>query len=280
MEQYVLTNPALNYAQFLLRAILPTILHVVTAIAAGYAVGSEFSRRSLRAWLRTAGGSPLAALVGKLAPLFAIFTIMMVVVAGIIHGLYQVPFRGDLLLMGTAACLLVIAYLSLGSFLQLLVRDLALGMSITAIICNPAFGFAGVGFPVLAMGDFARFWGALLPLRWYIQILFDQAVRGLPPSVSAQPLAILGAAGALLFGLAWLSLRAFAHTTHSRAPEPTPIETSEAGRGVGDAMVAEFRRILNDRGVFGLIVMAPPSTVSFTRNPISARCCAGYRCGR
>ncbi len=109
VEQYVLTNPALNYAQFLLRAILPTILHVVTAIAAGYAVGSEFSRRSLRAWLRTAGGSPLAALVGKLAPLFAIFTIMMVVVAGIIHGLYQVPFRGDSLLMGAAACLLVIA---------------------------------------------------------------------------------------------------------------------------------------------------------------------------
>ncbi len=81
VEQYVLTNPALNYAQFLLRAILPTVLHVVTAIAAGYAVGSEFSTRSRRAWMRAAGGSPLAALVGKLAPLFAIFILMMVVVA-------------------------------------------------------------------------------------------------------------------------------------------------------------------------------------------------------
>ena len=86
VEQYVLTNPALNYAQFLLRAILPTVLHVVTAIAGGYAVGSEFSRRSLRTWLRAAGGSPLTALVGKLAPLFAIFMMMMVVDAGIIHG--------------------------------------------------------------------------------------------------------------------------------------------------------------------------------------------------
>ena len=78
VEQYVLTNPALNYAQFLLRAILPTVLHIVVAIAGGYAVGSEFSRRSLRAWLRAAGGSPLTALVGKLAPLFAIFVLMMV----------------------------------------------------------------------------------------------------------------------------------------------------------------------------------------------------------
>ncbi|MET1046927.1 MAG: ABC transporter permease, partial [Hyphomicrobium sp.] len=46
LEEYVLTNPALNYAQFLLRAILPTVLHVITAIAAAYAVGSEFSSRS------------------------------------------------------------------------------------------------------------------------------------------------------------------------------------------------------------------------------------------
>ncbi len=69
-EQYVLSNPALNYAQFLLRAILPTVLHVVIALAAGYAVGSEFSRRSKRAWMRAAGGRPLVALVGKLTPLF------------------------------------------------------------------------------------------------------------------------------------------------------------------------------------------------------------------
>jgi ABC-2 type transport system permease protein len=29
VEQYVLTNPALNYAGFLLRAVMPTTLHVV-----------------------------------------------------------------------------------------------------------------------------------------------------------------------------------------------------------------------------------------------------------
>ena len=33
-EEYVLSNPALNYAQFLLRAVLPTVLHVVIAISA------------------------------------------------------------------------------------------------------------------------------------------------------------------------------------------------------------------------------------------------------
>jgi ABC-2 type transport system permease protein len=45
VEQYVLTNPALNYAGFLLRAVMPTTLHVVIAIATAYAIGTEFSRR-------------------------------------------------------------------------------------------------------------------------------------------------------------------------------------------------------------------------------------------
>jgi ABC-2 type transport system permease protein len=256
-EEYVLTNPALNYAQFLLRAVLPPVLHVIVAIAAGYSVGSEFSRRSIRAWLEAAGGSPLTALVGKLLPLFGIFMIMMVVEAGIIHGFFEVPFRGNSLLMGVAACLLIVAYLSLGSLLQLLVGNLPLGMSLTAILCNPAFGFAGVGFPVIAMGAFAQSWGALLPLRWYIQILFDQAVSGSPVSVSASPLIILGTLASLLIGLARWRLRAVSRKVPRRVAHRVSISNLDQGSGISSAMVAELGRILGDRGIFGLILIAP-----------------------
>src|SRR5215831_9614257 len=68
-ETIVLVNPARNYAQFLLRALLPMVLHVVIALSAGYSVGSEFHRRSMRTWLACAGGNPIIALAGKLAPL-------------------------------------------------------------------------------------------------------------------------------------------------------------------------------------------------------------------
>ena len=65
-EEYVLANPALNYAQFLLRAVLPTVLHVVIAISAGLAVGSEFRRRSMRAWWDISGHS-IAHRIGRQA---------------------------------------------------------------------------------------------------------------------------------------------------------------------------------------------------------------------
>jgi len=254
-EQYVLSNPALNYAQFLLRAVLPTVLHVVVAIAGGYAVGSEFSQRSKRAWMRAAGGRPLVALMGKFLPLFAIFLVMMVVDAAIIHVLYGVTFRGDPLLVAAAACLLLIAYLSFGALLVLLTQALPTGLSLIALVCNPAFGFAGVGFPVVAMGAFAQYWGAFLPLRWYLQLLFDQAARGVPTSNSVKPFLILAGLACLFFAFAWARLRAIADRPRREKAAPAP--RLRYGRGVAIAMGNEVQRILADRGVLGLIVMAP-----------------------
>jgi ABC-2 type transport system permease protein len=90
-----------------------------------------------------------------------------------------------------------------------------------------------------------------------VQILFDQAVRGLPPAISAEPFIVLGALASLLFGFAWLRLRAIARTKLVRIVESSPISAMPMGGGIGVAMVAEWRRILNDRGAFGLIVLAP-----------------------
>src|SRR5437588_12555286 len=96
IEEYVLTNPATNYAAFLLRAVMPTVLHVIIAIATGYAVGSEFSRRSRRAWLRCAGGNTLVALIGKLLPLFAVFFVLLAIDALILHAGFEVSYRGGI----------------------------------------------------------------------------------------------------------------------------------------------------------------------------------------
>lgn len=124
-ETIALVNPQKNYAQFLLRALLPTIIHVVIALTAGYSVGSEFRRRDARAWLESAGGDPVIALTGKLAPLFCIFLLIMLIEPLFLEGVLQIPFRGDLPQMIAAGSLLIIAYLSVGALLQLLAGDRA-----------------------------------------------------------------------------------------------------------------------------------------------------------
>jgi ABC-2 type transport system permease protein len=256
-ETIVLVNPARNYAQFLLRTLLPMVLHVVIALAAGYAVGSEFSQRSMRAWLACAGGNPIVALAGKLAPLFAIFFIIMLSTPLILEGLLGISFKGNTPMMAIAAMLLIIGYLALGALMQLLVRDLATGLGLTGLIVSPAFGYAGVGFPILGMNAFALSWGAILPLRWYMAVLLGQAARGLPLYESARPFAVLAALTALYTLLAFLRLRAIAASTPRTPREAEPAAAPAPSRGVGGAFVGEWRRVLAIRGAFMLLVVGP-----------------------
>jgi ABC-2 type transport system permease protein len=255
-ETIVLVNPERNYAQFLLRALLPMVIHVVIALAAGYAVGSEFRRRSMRTWLACAGGNPVVALIGKLAPLFGVFFFIMLTVPLIIEGLFGLPFRGDPMMMITAGSLLIIAYLAVGALMQLLALNLATGLGITGLIVSPAFGYAGVGFPILGMNAFAHAWSAILPLRWYMAVLFGQAARGLPLQDSAEPFAVLAALAALYVLLALLRLRAISRTITGPASEPQPPAPAPSP-GIAGAFAAEWQRVLAIRGAFVLLVLAP-----------------------
>jgi ABC-2 type transport system permease protein len=256
-ESIVLVNPERNYAQYLLRALLPVVLHVVIALSAGYSVGSEFRRRSMRTWLACAGGDPIVALAGKLAPLFGIFVVLMFSVALILEGLFGISFKGDAPMMVVAGMLLIISYLAVGALMQLLARDLVTGLSFTGLFVSPAFGYAGVGFPILGMNAFAQFWSAILPLRWYMAVLFGQAAHGLPVQDSARPFAALAAFAALYTLLALLRLRAIGASMAREPTDPVATEASPASRGVGGAFAAEWRRVLATRGAFGLMVLAP-----------------------
>jgi ABC-2 type transport system permease protein len=257
-ETIALVNPQKNYAQFLLRALLPTIIHVVITLAAGYSVGSEFRRRNAREWLESAGGDPVTALAGKLAPLFGIFFLIMLAEPFFLEGVLQIPFRGDVPLVVAAGSLLIIAYLSLGALLQLLAGDLATGLGLAGLIASPAFGYAGVGFPTIGMNTFAHVWSAILPLRWYMAVLLGQAARGLPVSDSAVPFAALAGLTVLFAGLALLRMASLKRKGWFETARPA--EQPEAGgapRGIGGAFTAEWRRVLGTRSAFSVLFLAP-----------------------
>src|SRR6516225_3061205 len=254
-ETIVLVNPERNYAQFLLRTLLPMVIHVIIALSAGYAVGSEFRRRSMRTWLACAGGNPIVALAGKLAPLFVVFFFIMLSVALILEGLLGISFKGNVSMIVAAGSLLIVGYLTLGALLQLLVGDLATGLGLTGLIVSPAFGYAGVGFPTFGMNAFAQVWGAILPVRWYMAVLLGQAARGLPLSESARPFAALAALAVVYTLLAFLRLRSVAASQST--PAPTAPPAGAAPHGLGGAFAAEWQRVLALRGAFILFVLAP-----------------------
>src|SRR5262245_56092325 len=256
-ETIVLVNPGRSYAQFLSPPLLPMVVHWIIAIAGGCAVGWQSRRRSMRTWLACAGGNPVVALAGKLAPLFAIFFVIMLSVPLVLEGLLGIAFNGNVPMIVAAASLLIIGYLAVGALMQLLVRDLATGLGLTGLTFSPGCGYANVGFPRFGMNAFAQAWGAILPVRWYMAVLLGQAARGLPLADSALPFAALAALAVIYSLLAVLRLRSIARQDRSAAPAAVPVRAAAAPRGIGGAFVAEWRRVLALRGAFILLVVAP-----------------------
>jgi len=91
-----------------------------------------------------------------------------------------------------------------------------------------------------------------------MQILFDQAARGAPVHSSAAPFAILASLTALYGGLAWLRLAALAGRVQRFGPVEEPSAPAPiGGGGLSGVVVGEIRRIFADRGVMGLMFLAP-----------------------
>src|SRR6267154_91509 len=211
-----------------------------------------------RAWLESAGGDPIIALAGKLAPMFGIFFLIMLVEVLFLEGVLQIPFRGDVPLLVAAGSLLIIAHLSLGALLQLLVGDLATGLGLAGLIASPAFGYAGVGFPTVGMNTFAQAWSAILPLRWYMAVLLGQAARGLPVSESAVPFAALAGLTVLFAGLALLRMASLKRKGRFETAGPAEQpEIDRTPRGIGGVFKAEWRRVLGTRSAFSVLFLAP-----------------------
>ena len=104
---------------------------------------------------RCAGGNPIVALAGKLAPLFVIFFFIMLSVPLILEGMFGIAFKGDVPMI-VAAGIADGHWLS-GARSAAATADARLptGLGLTGLIVSPAFGFVGVGFPIIAMNAFS-----------------------------------------------------------------------------------------------------------------------------
>jgi len=181
----------------------------------------------------------------------------MLVVPFVLEGWFGITFKGNAPMVVAAGMLLIIACLSLGALLQLLVRDLATGLGLTGLVVSPAFGFLGVGFPTIGMNAFSQAWGAILPLRWYMSALLGQAARGLPVPESARPFAVLAGLTVLYALLALWRLRAIGPGMARAAPAPLPALPPAPRPGIAGAFAGEWRRVLAVRGSFMILILAP-----------------------
>jgi ABC-2 type transport system permease protein len=222
IHQNTLFNPALNYAHFLLAALLPAVLQIIVVTTSAYSVGLDIEGRYRLAILRRLGGGMWSALFGKLLPHTVVYLVIYVLGESVLFDYLEMPLRGHAWLLVLAAILFIFACQLLGMLLVVVTLRIGTALSIAGLITAPAFGFMGVGFPRLGMNEFAHAWGALLPGTWYLQARVDQTIRGTPLDLSLPPIVVLAAFVFVLACLCALRLDTLRRRRLRRLERPDP----------------------------------------------------------
>ncbi len=215
-----LFNPTLNYAHFLLAALLPAILQVVIIVSSAYAVGLDTEHRHRLRILRRLGNGLWPAMFGKLLPYTLLFLAVLGTADAVLFGVLDLPLRGSPLLLVASTFIFILTCQFLGLLLALLVKPVASAISIATILAAPAFGFMGIGFPRVGMNLFAYWWGAALPGTWYLSARIDQTLRGTPSELALHPMLVLAAFAIGLALLAALRLNIIRKRADAAAAKP------------------------------------------------------------
>ena len=193
---YGLFNPWLNYAYYVGPCFWVMIVIIASMLSTIYAVGSELRYGTSVEWLRSANGSLVAGLMGKLAPTTLILWLLAVVVGAMIFVLYGAPMQGSWVVLAVGAAVLIAAYQAVALFIVALTASFRLSLSLGGGYSVLAFTFSGVTFPTMAMFSAVQPVTLLFPYTYFMRLYIDQAVRG-----SAWWLSLQDVAAMLLFCL-------------------------------------------------------------------------------
>lgn len=197
LQQSPLFNPGLDYTHFLLAALLPAALQIFIAASTVYTVTLERQIAGGLGRIERLGGGIAPAMIGKLLPYTIAYTAILLLGDAVLVHIYGTPFMGNGWLYLGASLLFVLAYQFSGALFAVVAGDVVRALGFAGLYTAPAFGFAGVSFPRIAMNGFAYGWSAILPLTWYLQIRVDQMLRAAPLQSSLPALGYLCALTAL-----------------------------------------------------------------------------------
>ena len=175
---YALFNPWLNYAYYVGPCFWIMVLIIASMLSTIYAVGSELRYATSVEWLRSANGSLLAGIMGKLAPTTLILWMLTAVVGILLFGLFGVPMRGSRVVLIVGAMALIVAYQAVALAVVALTASFRLSLSLGGGYSVLAFTFSGVTFPTMAMIGWVQPFTMLFPYSYFMELYIDQAVRG------------------------------------------------------------------------------------------------------
>ncbi|HEY6008050.1 MAG TPA: ABC transporter permease [Geobacteraceae bacterium] len=141
-------------------------------------------------------------IVGKTVPFAVIGYINMVMVTFLSVFWFDIPVRGNLLLLAAATGLYLLSTLGIGLFISTVSRTQQQAMMSSFMFTFPAMLLSGFAFPIENMPQSVQYATYVNPLRYYLIIIRGVFLKGVGLDILWPEMAALAALGALILAFA------------------------------------------------------------------------------
>jgi len=173
-----LYNPELNSRWFSTPGLFGVVLGLLSILLTALTVAREWENGSMELLLSTPA-EPREIILGKILPYIGLGLLAGGIVYVVARVFMGVPFRGSHFLFLLACLIFLLAYLSAGLLISVLLRRQQAAMQVSLLVgLLPSMLLSGFIFPVESMPLFFRGLTLLLPVRWFIQICRALFLKG------------------------------------------------------------------------------------------------------
>lgn len=200
-------NSTLESKNYIVPGLIAVILMVIAALLTSLTIAREWETGTMEQLLSTPL-RPAEVVLGKMAAFFAVGLIDAGIAIGIGVGLFQVPLRGNPVLLLATSCLFLFGALCWGILLSAVARSqlLAYQMGVLSSFL-PAFLLSGFVFAIENMPAPIQAVTHIVPARYFITVLKGIFLKGVGIEVLWAELAFLALYAGLVFLVATKKLR-------------------------------------------------------------------------
>ncbi len=175
----VLYNSELKSRNYIVPGLISVILAIITALITSLTIAREWEMGTMEQLLSTPL-RPAEVVLGKMAAFFAVGFVDTVIsiVAGLL--IFQVPLRGNPLLLIISSCLFLLGTLSLGILISAVARSQVLAYQMGMLSSFlPAFLLSGFVYSIENMPAVIQAISHIVPARYFVTILKGVFLKGI-----------------------------------------------------------------------------------------------------
>ena len=159
-------------------------------------------------------------IIGKITPYFLIGVIDLTVITFVGLTVFDVPFRGSVLVYAAGSFIFLLTVLGIGVLISTVSQTQAEAIQLAIMMMLPQVLLSGLIFPLTSMPIGVRWISYGLPLTYFVMIVRGVFLKATPFDALGFPFIALVIMAAIVFGLAMLRFRRLLSATSAERSEP------------------------------------------------------------